>query len=68
MMKRIGLKTLLLILRFYYLFQMNGQAQTYRWSDEVELLKSRQTADIPSWAIDRAGIELRPDRRKRRRI
>jgi hypothetical protein len=40
MMKRIGLKTLLLIFTFLLsLFQMNGQAQTYRWSDEVELLK-----------------------------
>ena len=39
MMKRMRSRRLLLIVFLLALFQVNGQTQTYRWSDEVELLK-----------------------------
>lgn len=40
MVKRMRLKAFLLIIAFLIgLLQVNSQSQTYRWSDEVELLK-----------------------------
>lgn len=38
-MKRISVEVLVLLLFFIGLFQVNSQNQTYRWSDEVKLLK-----------------------------